>query len=797
MPKHSLLALKASTIAVAVCLYSAAASAQDRPIVPAAPVEGRADRTSVGPVADRPGGGGPPVEDVRSRDQADEAPTIFVVGQRDAPITVEPRGLAVSLGQEQFAGVNAVNVEDLMRYAPNFFIRKRFIGDNNASASFRGATQAQSARSLVLVDGFVISNFLGSVVGSFAPKWGVVGPGEVRQFDIVYGPYSARYPGNSMGGIVSITTCDPKALEAYVNVQGFLQTYNQYATKGDYAGYTIEGGIGGAQENGPWSGRVSYRRLENRSHPIDFRRLVPATGVGGIVVTGAVVDPDLPPPTTPIYATSSPLDVVHDQVRARVGYDAGSFRADAFLSYWWNQEKALRPGTYLRDSAGQPVYQGLVRFNGQPYNATAVNLTLFDKEEYLAGVRLAGEVGAWKVRANLSRFGIVDQRTRASNDYQQGVLDGAGSVTRQEGTGWWTGDLLVERQLAIGEVAFGLNSNLYTTRQDRFNTTNWRAETNPTFANQVKGKTSLVGLYVEQQVVLSDTIRATIGARYDFWRAFNGGVGRSTVGGPRFQVYGARRAEALNGAFSVEADLPLGIAGQISIATATRFPTVGELFQGVLTSVGEFDINSFDPNLKPERSRDANLILRRDFGRVALTTSVFYQSVRDTIYSQTGFNQFGILTTSFQNIDETRSLGLEVLGEARQILAGLDIDANIAIVDSKVVRNPSLKISEGVQLPRIPRYRINANARYTVLKDLQASLGWRYASRPNSNLEGTLRGGTYGYTTEFSVFDARLTYQLPYGARLAVGVDNFTNNVAFVGHPFPNRTFLVELGWRY
>lgn len=114
---------------------------------------------------------------------------IIVVGQRDHPIEIEPRGLAVSLGEEQFAAVNAFNVEDLMKYAPNFFVRKRYSGDSNGVPGFRGTHSTQSARTLVMVDGFVASNFLGNSFG-FAPKWGVVGPGEVKQFDIVYGPYS-------------------------------------------------------------------------------------------------------------------------------------------------------------------------------------------------------------------------------------------------------------------------------------------------------------------------------------------------------------------------------------------------------------------------------------------------------------------------------------------------------------------------------------------------------------------------------------------------------------------------------
>ena len=113
-------------------------------------------------------------------------------------MTVVARGLSVSLGAEQFEAINALNVEDLMKYAPNFFVRKRFAGDDNAVVALRGANTVQSARTIVMVDGFLVSNFLGNR-WDFPPKWNVVGPAEVQQFDIVYGPYSARYNGHSMG----------------------------------------------------------------------------------------------------------------------------------------------------------------------------------------------------------------------------------------------------------------------------------------------------------------------------------------------------------------------------------------------------------------------------------------------------------------------------------------------------------------------------------------------------------------------------------------------------------------------
>src|SRR3546814_5316233 len=80
---------------------------------------------------------------------ADSGRDILVVGQKGTPITIEPRGLSVSLGDDQFAGVNAFNTEDLIKYAPDFFVRTRFIGDNNAVPGFRGTHSTQDRKSVV------------------------------------------------------------------------------------------------------------------------------------------------------------------------------------------------------------------------------------------------------------------------------------------------------------------------------------------------------------------------------------------------------------------------------------------------------------------------------------------------------------------------------------------------------------------------------------------------------------------------------------------------------------------------
>jgi iron complex outermembrane receptor protein len=725
---------------------------------------------------------------------------VLVVGRGERPITVEPRGLSVSLGEAEFEAVNAVNVEDLMKYAPNFFVRKRYIGDANGVPGFRGTHSVQSARTLVMVDGFVISNFLGNSF-SFPPKWGVVGPGEARQFDIVYGPYSARYNGHSMGGVVSITTREPERTEAFATAQVFSQPYRQYGTDETYDGYTVEGGVGFKQDDGPWSGRLSYRRLDNVGHPQQFSQLVaaPSTGMGAATpVTGAIVDPALIT-LTPVAGAYAPDHTVQDQLRGRLGLDLGAdWKAEAIGVLWTTKSDATKPQTYLEDAAGAPVFDGLVSVDGVTWRAgTGLGLSLGDKRESLVGLRLEGPLAGWKTRLNLSRFDIGRQDARASTSYTSGVADGAGTFTRQGDTGWTTADLELERGFGAHAIAVGLNANAYETAQESFNVTNWRAATGQTFLASTAGKTTLAGAFAEDEIALSDTFSLTAGVRYDRWRAKDGSVGRLVAGAPVLGQYTPREDDAVSPKLSLQWDGPGGWQAQLSLATATRFPTVGELFQGRLDATGVFDPDSFDPNLKAERSRDANLIVRRRFDNLRLTGSLFYQDVDNALFQVSGFNQNGLVTNSYKNIDEVRQYGAELIAEWTDLfLPGLDLDANLAWTDARTVRNLALPVSEGVRFPRIPQWRANANLRYRLTDALKLSVGVRYASRPNTNLEGTQRGDTYGYTSEFLIVDTRLTWDIDERWQASLGVDNLGNDKAFVFHPYPQRTAVAELKWK-
>ncbi|WP_163574435.1 TonB-dependent receptor, partial [Klebsiella pneumoniae] len=65
-----------------------------------------------------------------------------------------------------------------------------------------------------------------------------------------------------------------------------------------------------------------------------------------------------------------------------------------------------------------------------------------------------------------------------------------------------------------------------------------------------------------------------------------------------------------------------------------------------------------------------------------------------------------------------------------------------------------------------------------------------------TDLFGLQRGDTFGYTSELFALDARVNWKMTDNFRLSAGVDNITNDRAWVYHPYPQRSFLIEAGWK-
>src|SRR5258706_9961027 len=123
---------------------------------------------------------------------------VTVIGSRPSTLPLEiPTSTESITGATIEQTINATDAEDALKYFPSLLVRKRYIGDyDHAVLATRASGTGNSARSLVYADGVLLSNLLGNGA-SFTPRWGLVTPEEIERVDVLYGPFSAAYPGNS------------------------------------------------------------------------------------------------------------------------------------------------------------------------------------------------------------------------------------------------------------------------------------------------------------------------------------------------------------------------------------------------------------------------------------------------------------------------------------------------------------------------------------------------------------------------------------------------------------------------
>ncbi|MCP2936743.1 hypothetical protein NK983_29060, partial [Salmonella enterica subsp. enterica serovar Typhimurium] len=85
---------------------------------------------------------------------------------------------------------------------------------------------------------------------TYTPRWGMVSPEEIERVDVMYGPYSAAYPGNSVGAVVDYVTRMPKAFEGTAGVSVFRQNFKLYGTDASYGGQQASASLG--NRSGDW-----------------------------------------------------------------------------------------------------------------------------------------------------------------------------------------------------------------------------------------------------------------------------------------------------------------------------------------------------------------------------------------------------------------------------------------------------------------------------------------------------------------------------------------------------------------
>ncbi|MDR6477629.1 iron complex outermembrane receptor protein [Burkholderia sp. OAS925] len=715
-----------------------------------------------------------------------------------APRAVDPNlpASVETVTREQFSNWNVVNTEDVLKYMPNLAVRKRFIGDLNSIIAVRGTSNTQSARGLVYADGLLLSNLLGNNF-SFPPRWSMVSPDEIQQVDVIYGPYSALYPGNSLGATVLISTRMPKKFEAEADVKAFTQHFSLYGVNRNFNGSEASASIG--NQIGKFSFLLGVNHLENTSQPLQFATLAKSgtpAKAGDTPVTGAYFyNNQTNTPTAILGINGEGIEhTVQDQFKLKMQYDFAPALQGAFTLGYWHQTYNSETSSFLRDANGNAVYGGKVSINGYEYTipASAFAPSLGHSENWLYGVTLkTRNATGWNGEAIASYYDVSNSVARLASSGAPG--NGAGTVTFGDGTGWKTLDLRstytpasTQAGLANHALAFGYHYDNYFLDNESYSTLNWRDGSATSFANAFAGKTQTQALYAQDAWRFLPRWKFVYGVRYEDWRAYDGS---QALPGTRVAL-----ANASEQHFSPKASLSFDVSDDLtlraSIGRAYRFPTVSELFQGQIN--GSSIVNN-NPSLKPEDDLSKELTAEWAHWNGIFRFSLFQDDVKNTIFSQTDTTVIPNVA-NFQNIGKVRSRGVETSYAGENVfMRGLDLLASVAYTQSKIIANAQNPASVGKYFYRIPLWRVNVAATYRFDERAAVTLAARYSGRQYNTLTNTdTNPDVFGGTSSYTVADAKFTFRPTKLSEVGIGVDNIFDARYFVYHPYPGRTFYLE-----
>ncbi len=780
------------------------------------------------------------------------APVADALGHTDKPFSgsyvpasVAHVGDVASVTQRQInETVNVMTSAETIQNLPSTLVRERFIGDRNATIEGRINNPQDSARTMLYADGVLLSNYLGNSY-AYPPRWNMVSPVEIERVDVMQGPFSALYGGNSESGVYTITTRMPELFEFHAEGNSSLQYFTWFEDKEtDISGH-MAAAMGDRKEN--FSYWVIYDRLDAQGQAQTFSQNQFTTSCGkkcldafggmfAPYVAGGTAPNGFPTPGGTLGNIAGSAGADHSQQhfgKVKLAYDFTPALRATWQTGFWSLVDDTTVQPYMDTKNGVPLF-GLgsgIKINDGPFgsyplgalNPTHSNAShLMNTAEFKSDTKGVFDFDLVGTQYNFlrdytntySQYGFLPTAVNTAGNVTAWSINPTGTNVNQGGNFWRTFDarfIARPEQDLLGKhiVSFGGSDWLYSLNSVQTNTDLATANYYYDIAIINYGKTDTRSAYAQDEWKFLPQWRLTMGARGDWWTAFDGAndaLSNVSKVNPSTLV---NFPSASKGAFSPKGALEYEVTPDFllrgSLDRAYRFPTVAEMFQSISTPN---TVTMNNPNLQPESMTYYDLTgeyhWRNAFdGAVGMLTprvSLFNVDAWDYMYNQS--NTIGTTTLSQTlNIDKVNFHGIEGVLTANNIgwnmgWHGLNGQFSATFTDSKLLSDKLAPWFDGNQVPRIPRIRLHGSITYSPDDKFSVGATMRFATGSFVSLANTdFSHDSYGSTdSSYLVFDAKAQYKFAPGWTATAGINNIGNNSALVNpNPYPERTYFVGL----
>ena len=266
--------------------------------------------------------------------------------------------------------INLKDPEDAIKYFPSLFVRKRNDGDNQAVLATRSWGLNSSARTLIYYDDLLISALIGNNNSGASPHWNLISPEAIARIDFLNGPFAAAYPGNSIGGVLLITSKMPDKPFAVAKETLSVMPWNQYGTKDTYV--TSQTSAAAGNRDGALSWLVTANYLDSYQQPLTYTTngSIPAGTTGtfpALTKQGLVAD---------VVGTGALAHSQQTSANVRLAYDVTPLVQATYSLGIWNNHQVSSPQTYLTSTAtGAATFAGIAGFASNKYTWDQTHLS--------------------------------------------------------------------------------------------------------------------------------------------------------------------------------------------------------------------------------------------------------------------------------------------------------------------------------------------------------------------------------------------------------------------------------------
>lgn len=705
---------------------------------------------------------------------------VVVTATRTTGLVSDVPTAATVVTARQMEGKNISRLGDALYQVPSLYLQNGALGQSQGTSgtsgmSLRGIDQNKT---LILLDGQPIQD-----ASSGKVNWRVPFAEDIERIEVVPGAFSSLYGSNAIGGVINIITKLPQKREFTAKLKkgwgdaSGADASVYFRNKSD-KGLGIVAGLG-------YQGRDSYVN--------DFVVRTPVAGAAGTAVTGAQATTTRDGAPAYLVGDKGAAPWRSANATAKLFYDLNARdRIFAGAAYQETNQGYMLFHTYLRDAAGAPVSAGTLGINGQRVTLTEsafVNNSPLREAATQYFVGYEGTAGNdCLLKIDLAKIVRAYSFTQAGAAATWGSGTGTLTDTPNGGT-----DGTAQLSFPFGARQFivtGLALHRDIANQRTYGLSNWRnPDARVTLDGGYNGSSSTTSFFAQDEIRMADTLNVYLGGRWDDWETSGDNFKNTAPSGTT--VFATRNASAFSPKLSAVYKPTDAATLRASYGKSFRAPANLDMYA---TSTINGLTTRGDPNLQPEHGATwemggelrlkENTKINATYYETLLSNLIYLQQITPLVLSQR------------INAGKAKIRGIE-LGAATRLANWLELDANYAYVDSRMLDNPTDPLSVGKRLTDSPR-NIAGIGLTAQQGSWSGTLNARYISHVFMTAKNTdvIEGVPTSYDAHTMV-NAKLGHEFSKGVKGSVAINNLLDAKAYSFFLLPKRNVTAEMDFSF